>query len=232
MLRAVLHGPPAGLGELVDMRALAELVERQLPDRRETGIAERQAAVGAEHRDRLGQRVDGRSLDVEQRLVEALEPELLGDVLEDIDHAAIGARRRRDHIDRAPVWQVPGIVLARGCEIVGGAEVLGAPGMVVGLGRQQAFGAQAVEDLAFLEAGPEPVGIEAPELGVGLVELHQLPRLVEDRDRRRKGIDETAEVLDATGERRQGVLGSRHEVAGAAVGIAGTRSPRTCRRRW
>ena len=80
--------------------------------------------------------------------------------------------------------------------------------------------------------GRSQFGIEPPELGIGLVELHELALLVEDRDRRRERIDQAAEMLDAAGERGQGrEVGPRDEIAGACLARAETRRRRRCPRR-
>ena len=46
-------------------------------------------------------------------LLLALELQLVGDVLEHIDHAALGAGGRRDHLHGAAIGQMPGLALAR-----------------------------------------------------------------------------------------------------------------------
>jgi hypothetical protein len=52
-------------------------------------------------------------------LVLALEVELVGDVLEDVDHAALRAGGRGDHLHGAAVRQVPGVELLGAAQLVG-----------------------------------------------------------------------------------------------------------------
>ena len=67
----------------------ASVVPVELPHARERRIVQAQAAVAAEHRDRLGEVVERLALHLDQRVVAAFEVEPLGDVVEQIGDAAL-----------------------------------------------------------------------------------------------------------------------------------------------
>ena len=80
-----------------------------------TGLNRRSRAIGAEHRHRLGEMVERLALQLRQRREAAFERDLLGDVLVDVAHAAVGIRHG-DHAQRAAVRQMPRVPrAARGC---------------------------------------------------------------------------------------------------------------------
>ena len=72
----------------LDVRPLGQRSRRQLPQPREDRVEQPQAAVAAEHRDRLRQIVEGFALHPDQGIVAALQIQPLGDVVEQIGHAA------------------------------------------------------------------------------------------------------------------------------------------------
>ena len=76
------------------------------PHAGERRIVQPQPAVAAEHRDRLGQIVERLALHPDQRVEAALEIEPLGDVVEQIGHAAFGVGRG-DDAHGAPLRQMP-----------------------------------------------------------------------------------------------------------------------------
>ena len=201
--------------DLVDMRILLEEVGGQLPQERQPRIAEREPAVGAEHRHRLVECVESGALHIKERAVLALQGELLGDVLEDVDDAALGAGRSRNDLDGAAIGQVPGLALARPAELVAG-EMLGAPGVIVGLGGQLALGPELVEDGALVHARLQPVRIDAPQLQIGAVGLHQLAPGAEDGDGGGEGIDDARQMRQA--RIALGGIDARLQVAGGPSG--------------
>ncbi len=96
--------------EFVDVRLLGERPARQLPDFRQSRVEQLEAAVGAEHRHAFLEAVERLALHVDQRIVAALEREPLRLVDEEVGDAAVGAFLGQ-HLQRAPVRQVPGVVL-------------------------------------------------------------------------------------------------------------------------
>ena len=110
-----------------------------------------QPAIGAEHGNAFGEGIEGRSLHVGERLVLADQGEFTRNVLEQVDHPALGSGGRRGDIEGAPIGQVPGIELALGREAIG-RQVAGAPALIVGFGWQGPRGAQAVENGALVKA--------------------------------------------------------------------------------
>ena len=83
--------------------------------------------------------------------------------------------------------------------------MLGAPGLVVGLGGQHAHGPQLVEDRALVEARLQPFGIEPPERGISAVALYQLTAGIEDGNGRSERIDDGAQMRQTLGLRRCGL---------------------------
>ena len=197
------------------MGVLPKLVHRQLPQRRQARIGKRQPSIGAEHGDRFGKRVDGFALDVGEGLVGGFKLQPLGDVLEYIDNAAGRTGRGGNHLDRAPVGQVPRLVFMRLLAPIG-LEVLRAPGLVIDLVGQHAIGAQLVEDRPLVEAGHQKLRAEVPQLGISLVVLHQFTLGVEDRDGRRQRADDVADRDKGRVRGAAGVVGRRAQIAGAA----------------
>ena len=80
---------------------------------REGRIVQPQPAVAGEHRDRFGEIVERLALHADQRVVAALQVEPLGDVVEQIGHAAFGIGRG-DDAQRAAVRQMPEMLLGFG----------------------------------------------------------------------------------------------------------------------
>ena len=101
----------AGLqDELVDVRLLGERAARQLPDLGESRVEQLEAPVGAEHRDAFLEAVERLALHVDQGVVARFQREALGLVVEQIGDAAVGALLG-ENVERAPVGQVPRVVL-------------------------------------------------------------------------------------------------------------------------
>ena len=90
----------------LDVRPLGERRGVEPPHVGEGRVVQAQPAVAAEHRDRLGQIVERLALHADQRIVAPHHVEPLGDVLEQIGHAALRVGRG-DDADGAAVRQVP-----------------------------------------------------------------------------------------------------------------------------
>ena len=88
-----------------------EHLRRQTPHPRESGISQPQPAVAGKHRDAFGQVVERLALHADQLLEAAFEIEPLGHVVEQIGDAAVRIGRG-DDAQRAPVGQVPDVLLA------------------------------------------------------------------------------------------------------------------------
>ena len=92
-----------------NMRTFGKRFFRQFPQILERRIVQPQPAVAREDRNRFGEVVERFALHPDQGVVSALEVEPLGDVIEQIGHAAFGIRRRH-HAQRAPGRQVPEVL--------------------------------------------------------------------------------------------------------------------------
>ena len=90
----------------------------------ERRVEQLEAPVGAEHRDAFLEAVERFALHVDEGVVAALQREALGLVDEQIGDAAVGALLG-EHLQRAPVGQVPRVVLGRAVAVAG--EDLGLP---------------------------------------------------------------------------------------------------------
>src|SRR5262249_54942368 len=104
--------------------------------------------------------VERLALDVDQRVVAALEVEPLGDVLVDPGHAALRIGIGDDP-ERLSVGEVPPL-LPRLDRAIGGEEI-GAPGPEVGLFGELSARAQAIENGALLGTAIEEGGVEIEE---------------------------------------------------------------------
>ena len=132
-----------------------------------------------EHRDALLEAVERFALHVDQRVVLALERQPLCLVDEQVGHAAVGPLLGHD-VQHAAVGQVPPVFLRGGLAVAG--KHLRLPLGVVDDLRQPPELAQAVEHGAVRGPGLEPLWIELPQRGVGLVEEDELLLAVEDGD--------------------------------------------------
>ena len=119
-----IPGRPVGIerlavgDDLADMRLCLERIRRQPPDIGEHRVEQPQPAIGAEHRHRLGEMVERLALQLRKRRKPAFQRDLLGDVLVDVAHPAVGIRHGGD-ADRAAVREMPEL-LARRRRLVGG----------------------------------------------------------------------------------------------------------------
>ena len=110
----------------------------------------------------------------------------LGDVVEEIGHAALRVGIDDDP-QRPPVGQIPDL-LARLDRLIGGEEAL-FPAAEIGLFRQQAGGAQLVEDLGIARMLIDEGLIERPELAIGGIMEDQTLAPVEYGDGGRKLVE-------------------------------------------
>ena len=142
--------------------------------------------VCAKNRDALFEAVERFALHVDEGIVAALERNALRLVCEEVRHAAVGSLLGHDVHDPA-VGQVPGVLERRPCPIAG--EHLRLPIAMADNGLQNADFAKPVEDGAVAGARREPIGIERPELGEGVVVENELLFAIEDRDGRLDAVE-------------------------------------------
>ena len=152
-----------------------------------------QAAVAAEHRDRFGQVVERLALHADQRVVAPRQIEPLGDVVEQIGHAALRIGRG-DDAQRAAVRQVPEVLLRLGRAI--GFVQRGLPGPEVLLLRQLARRAQLVEHGRIGRRLVEEAGVEVPQRAIGGVVEGEPLIGAEDGDAGRQLIERAAMRVD------------------------------------
>jgi len=141
-------------------------------------IIEAQPPVAAEHRHRLGEVVQRLALNADQGVVAALEIEPLGDVVEQVDHAAFGIGRG-DDAHGAAVRQMPHVLL--GLDRPVGVVERALPLAEVLLVRELARGAQPIEHGRIGRPLLEEGGVEVPERTIGGVVETKPPVGPEDR---------------------------------------------------
>ncbi len=172
-----------------DVRTLAQHGGIDPPHARESRIEQAYAPVAAEHRERLGQVVEGLALHVDQRVEAAFEVEPLGHVVEQIGGAAVGMRRGHD-AQGAPVGEVP-FMRHRVARAVGRVELRLPLAEVLLLG-QLAVVAQTVEHRGVGRPLVEKAGIEVPQRAVGGIVEGELLVGAEDGDAGRKLVERAA----------------------------------------
>ena len=199
------------------MRPLGELLRIEPPHPRECRIVEPQPAVAAEHRHRLGQIVEGFALHADQSIEAALEIEPLGDVVEQINHAAFRIGRRH-HPQGAAVRQMP-LVLLRLDRPIGFVQ-RGLPLAEILIVGKLAGGAQSIEHRGIGRPLIEEAGVEIPQRPIGGIVEAQLLVGAEDRDAGRELIERAPVRLDHALElgAHQLRLGRVDGDAGAAAG--------------
>jgi len=170
----------------VNMGTFRQFSRRDFPDVGECNVEEFEAAIGAEHGDAFLQAVEGLALHVDQRVIAAFERQPLGLVGKEVCHAAVGALFGHD-VDDAPVGQMPPVFKLGAGRIAG--QNLGLPIAVADDGRQLALLAQAVEHGAVGRLRLQPLGVELPELAVGIVVENELLLAIEDGDRRLDAVE-------------------------------------------
>ena len=203
--------------DFVDVRPVGGARRVEAPHLGERRIDQLHPPVGAEHRHAFLQRVERLVLHAGHGVDLRGERVALGRVVEQVGDAAlrIGAR---DDAQRAPVGQMPD-ALGRLDRLIGG-ERLRLPAAEIGLLRQLARRAQAIENLAVGRLRIEEGGIERPDLAVGGVVEGQLLGAVEDRHGGRQLVEharigaEVALHLDAHGLELGKIVGE----PGGAVG--------------
>ena len=194
--------------DLVDVWPLVEGAAREPPDLRQCRVVQLEPAVGLEHRDALLEAVQRLALGVDQGIVAALQGEPLGHVVVEIGQAAVGALGACD-VDGAAVEQVPP-VLVLGAGLVAGEQPrlpVAVAHLHLGQARQLA---QAVEDLGICGLGGEPVGIQRPQLAVGLVEEGEALVGAEDGHCRGDAVERALVGGDVARELPLGGLDGRH----------------------
>ncbi len=93
----------------IDMRLLPQRLGRQLPHPGECRVEQLRAAIAAEHRNRLGEIIEGFTLDPDQAVIAPRQLQAFGNVVEQIGDAAFRIWRG-DDADGAAVGEVPGIL--------------------------------------------------------------------------------------------------------------------------
>src|SRR5262249_971682 len=161
---------------------------RQLPDLRERRVVEFEFAVGPEHRDAFLQCVQGRGLDLDERVEGAFKRDALGHIFVEERQAAERMRLWHDP-QRLAARQVPELFGQEMGGWAGGGETVRVPGLIVALLRKFAALTQAVEDFAVARMRVEPRLGQTPKLRVSTVVEAQLCVLAEDRDRRGEAIE-------------------------------------------
>ncbi len=181
-----------------DMRPVGEIGGIEPPHLHEGRIEQPQPAIAAEHRDRFGEIVERLALHPDQRVVAALEIEPLGDVVEQVDHAAFRVRRGDDP-HGAAARQVPEVFL--GFERAVGLVQRRLPLAEVRLVGQPARGAQLVEHRRVGRPLVEERGVEVPQRTIGRVVEGELAVRAEDRhpggelvERAAVGVDHARQI--------------------------------------
>jgi hypothetical protein len=175
---AIVQSSQAQLFDPIEVGRGGELEPAHAPEALERGVVQLQPSVRREHRHRVGELVERRLLDLDQRSELGLEPQLVGDVREHQQEAAPWLRLAH-HLERPRVGQPP--------EVLGGREGLVCaelrrppPPIVRALGRPAAL-AQPVEKLAVGRPLGQPRWFQPPELGEGGIVEMQAAVLAEDR---------------------------------------------------
>ena len=147
------------------------------------------AAIAAEHRDRLGEAVQGLALDPDQAVKPPRQFEALGDVVEQIGDAAFRVRRG-DDAHRAAVGQIPGVLFRLDRAI--GLVQLRLPDAKIRLLGQLARGAQPVKHARIVGIVVEEGAIEIPQPAIGIVIEGKPPPVVENGDAGRQLVEGAA----------------------------------------
>ncbi len=163
----------------LDMGALPEQGWRKLPHPREGRVVQPHPAVAAEQRHCLGKIVERLALDPCQRIVPAFEVEALGDVIEQVGHAAIGTGGRH-HAQAALIRQVP--FVDGGFAGAPGAVKLGLPGAEIALLGQEPRRPQAIDHGGIGRVTVQESGVDLPQRTVGGIVEGQIVVGAEDRD--------------------------------------------------
>ena len=192
--------------DLVDVRLVLQHAAAEFPDALEGLVEELEAAVRAEHRDAFREMVERLALYADQLIVAAFERKALGLVLIKIGDAAVGALLGHD-MHRAAIGNVPPFLGLR-AGLVAGEHFRLPLAVVHDLGDAAAL-AQAIEQLAVHGALTEPIRIELPELGEGIVEEAQALIAREDGDGGRDAVERAIEGGDEPVELAFGTLDGR-----------------------
>ena len=170
----------------------------QIPQGREGGVAQLQFPVEAEHGHRFGEMIQRFSLDPHQRVVIALQRQLLGDVLEYPCHAAFLVRIGND-TQRLAVAEMPEFMAW--LDSLVNFELRFAPfAPVRPLGELPGL-AEGVDDLRIGRLAGKEALVQIPQrLEAGIVELQPL-MAIEHRNRRCQMIEGLAMAGDRLLER-------------------------------
>ena len=172
--------------DLVDVRLVLERASTELPDAFEGVIEELQTAVRAEHGNAFIEMVERLALNADHLIVAARERYAFGFVLIEVRDTAIGTFLGH-HMQRAAIGKMPPLLGLRTSLVAG--ENLGFPFAIVHDLGDAASLAQAIEKLAMHRALAQPVCIELPELGEGLVEEAEPLVAREDGDGSRDAVE-------------------------------------------
>ena len=201
----------------------------ELPHPRERRVEQPQPPVAGEHRDSLGEIVEGLALHPHLRLVAPAQLQRLGDVVVEIGHAAFGIGRG-DDAQRAAARQMPFVGGGFGRAI--GLVQLGLPLAEVVLLRQPPRVAQPVEHGGVARPLVEEGGVEVPQRAEGGVVEDQSLVGAEHGDSGGEVIERGAMRVDHAlelGAHGLGFGGVDGDAGGAAPGREG-RARRTSRR--
>ena len=166
-------------GNRIDMRPRCERLRRKLPHLGKDRIVQLEPAVGAEHGDGFGQRLERFALRPVQRVEAALQLDALADVVEQISDAVLRVGVG-DHAQVPAAGQIPAVLL--GLDGAIGLQQLRLPGAEVGLFREPALGPEPVEDRRIRRPLVEKGGIELEQRAISGVIEHQPPVGAEDRN--------------------------------------------------
>ena len=196
--RVIAVQRPGERRDLLDVRAVGELLRREPPHAGEGGIVQAKPAVAREHGDTFREIVEGLALNADQLLEAPLELEPLGHVGEQIGHAAVRVRRG-DDAQGAAVGQMPGMV----GRLDGAIAVLELrlPLPEVAFLRQLARDPQFLQQRRIGRALIEIGGIEIPQRAIGGVVERQFVFGVEHGDAGRQRVERAAVGIDHAGER-------------------------------
>ncbi len=186
------------------MRFVGEVGGLELPDAREGRIVQLEPRIRTEHRHAFLQRVQGRGLDLDQRVVGAFQRKLLGHVFVEECETAEGMRLRHDAQGFA-AGQMPEIFRQIFLGLAVERQALTLPRLIVALLRQLARLAQFVEHFAVGRSRVEPFFGQSPQLDKGAIVEAQLLFPIEDGDRRRQLVERVGMRVDMLLQTRLGV---------------------------
>src|SRR5690625_3761204 len=168
------------LDDFLNVRLIIQPGQTKMPDLGIGGVTKTQAPIGTEDGDAFVQIVEGFTLDSQQGVVGALDLKAIADVLVDLNHAAEGVGMG-GRSERPAIRQVM-ILLLWLHQLLELLHPLAAKGHVVCLLRKASMVAQPAEHLRQVGLTVEELFVEAPDVGVGLVEEVEPHVGTQDRD--------------------------------------------------